>query len=411
MQNDLPKPPQESKPRYVIHILLFLITLTTTTLAGAEWMFGRPTLLSTTGIIWSDVAAGLYFSIPFLGILTVHEFGHYLTARYHKVKVTLPYYIPFIPVFPSIGTMGAVIRIKEAIHSRSQNFDVGVAGPLAGFVVALAVLFYGFTNLPEKEYIFEIHPEYQYFGLDYEQYVYDTDTSFLAADVPGDLDLQFYPDTITLFKDGPRISLGNNLTFMFFENYVVPDKSLIPNRYEMMHYPWIFAGFLALFFTALNLMPIGQLDGGHVIYGMVGPKMHKYISSTVFVGFVFYAGLGVINPHDPNQDFYDTIKWVPLYVLFLYILFRGLSKNWRDRLLVAVSVFAAQYAISFTYPGIEGYSGWLVFAFIVGRFLGINHPPALIETPIGRNRQIIGWIALIVFVISFSPRPLIVAGF
>ena len=137
----------------------------------------------------------MYYSIPFLTILTVHEFGHYLTAKYHNVKVTLPFYIPlwlgFIPLPFTIGTAGAFIRIKEMIHSRKQYFDIGIAGPLAGFVVAVLVLTYGFTHLPPPEYIFEIHPEYKEYGLNYEDYVYDLLPGYLV--------------------------MGDNLLFMFFE--------------------------------------------------------------------------------------------------------------------------------------------------------------------------------------------------
>src|SRR5690606_12811327 len=118
-----------------------------------------------------EILKGLYFSGPFLGILTVHEFGHYIAAQLHRVKVTLPYYIPlwfgFIAM-PSIGTGGACIRIKEFVTSRNKYFDIGIAGPLAGFVVALGVLFYGFTHLPPPEHIFTIHPEYEQFGENYD---------------------------------------------------------------------------------------------------------------------------------------------------------------------------------------------------------------------------------------------------
>jgi len=124
---------------------------------------------------WSDFTAGFAFSIPFLSFLTLHEFGHYFVARYNKIKTTLPYYLPFWLGFlpaPSIGSFGAVIQIKQQIQSRRQYFDIGIAGPIAGFVAGLIILFYGFTHLPPAEYIFEIHPEYQQYGLDYAEYTY-----------------------------------------------------------------------------------------------------------------------------------------------------------------------------------------------------------------------------------------------
>ncbi|HTE29882.1 MAG TPA: site-2 protease family protein, partial [Chryseolinea sp.] len=143
--------------RYLLQAGLFIATLITTTIAGADWCYQKSIFLP--GYSWQDFASGFEFSVPFLLILTVHEFGHYFTARYYRVGVTLPYYIP-LPPFPfSIGTMGALIRLKSRIHSKKQNFDIGIAGPLAGFVMALVILFYGFTHLPEPDYIFQIHPE------------------------------------------------------------------------------------------------------------------------------------------------------------------------------------------------------------------------------------------------------------
>ncbi len=287
-----------TKKQILIHTGLFLITLTTTTLAGAEWQFGRYVGLKENPLTWEYFLRGLYFSLPFLGILTVHEFGHYFIARWHKVKVTLPYYMPFWFGFlyvPSLGTMGAFIRIKEAVSSRVKFFDIGIAGPLAGFVAALGVLSYGFTHLPPPEYIFEIHPEYAEYGLDYANHVYQDET------------LSF--------------KVGNNLLFAFFENYMATDPASVPNHYELVHYPWLFAGYMALFFTALNLLPIGQLDGGHVLYGLLGSRWHKRISAGLFVAFVTYAGLGAVSPYDATEDLWITL---PLYALFLYLLFPGL---------------------------------------------------------------------------------------
>src|SRR5688572_26388212 len=155
----------------VIQIVLFITTFITTTLAGAEWTFGKSIILYAedgiflnTAFSWSDFASGLHFSIPFLLILTVHEFGHYFTAMHHKVKSSLPYYIPLPPLPLSIGTMGAVIRLRSRIYSKMQNFDIGIAGPLAGFIMALIFLIYGFATLPPAEYIFQIHPEYEQYG-------------------------------------------------------------------------------------------------------------------------------------------------------------------------------------------------------------------------------------------------------
>lgn len=403
--------PQDSGQKYRLHIILFLVTLATTTACGYWWMFG-----SFAG--FGEMTLGLYFSIPFLAILTIHEFGHYLTARYYNVKTTLPYYIPFLPLPFSIGTLGAVIRIKETIRTSTQNYDIGIAGPLAGFVAALFVIWYGFATLPPVEHIYEIHPEYEYFGKDYEKYVYDYDTTILKSDLEKISDhplIDSYPDTIRFTKGGPSMMLGHNLTFWFFENYIVTDKERLPSHYEMMHNPWLMAGFLALFFTALNLIPIGQLDGGHVIYGLFGVKRHAMISSVVFVLFVLYAGVGVINPR--TQDFSAELSFsnllisVPVYIYFLYLIFSRLRLKRTDKVLVAVLVFAVQYVIVLVFPDTRGFPGWLLLAFLIGRLMGIYHPPSLIEEPLDKNRQILGWIALFIFIISFSPRPIIMEGF
>lgn len=382
----------------ILQGLLFVITLITTTLSGAEWI-GSGSIFSPD-YEFNDFLSGLYFSVPFLGILTVHEFGHYFAARWYKIKVTLPYYIPFWFQIPLIGTMGAVIRIKEGIKSRKEFFDVGISGPLAGFVVALGVLYYGFTHLPEPEHIYSIHPEYEEFGMEYEDKVYSYEYQRQYDSI--NFKKAFPDETFEAMSTYPIIALGSNLTFKVFEKYVVKDPAKIPNEYEMMHYPWLFAGYLALFFTALNLLPIGQLDGGHVLYGLLGFEKHKKISELLFFALIFYAGLGLINP---TMDLIEVLWGVPLYLAALYFLFGRLDRSPTDKLLIAVFILTGQFLISFYDPTIEGFPGWLVFAFIIGRVIGVYHPPAYYDQPLSFKRKILGWISLIVFVISFSPSP------
>ncbi len=369
----------------ITQLLLFLITLTATTLAGAEWQFGRFVGVGEGALTWDYFWQGLWFSVPFLGILTVHEFGHYFTARYHRVRVTLPFYIPmwlgFGALFgfpmPSIGTMGAFIRIKEAIKTRQQYFDIGISGPLAGFVVALGVLFYGFTHLPPPEHIYTIHPEYEQYGADYAQHVYDE---------PG------------------ALQLGTTLLFDIFKTYVA-DAARMPNAYEIIHYPWLFAGFLSLFFTALNLIPIGQLDGGHILYGLVGYRSHRRISAVLFVAFITYAGLGLVTPAVATED---LLTWGIAYLGFLYLTFSRLTKVASTNFVVALGVFTFQFVLVWLVPAARGYQGWLVFGFLIGRVLGVYHPPAAIDRPLGAGRKLLGWIALVVFILCFSPSPFVV---
>jgi membrane-associated protease RseP (regulator of RpoE activity) len=366
--------------RVLIQVGLFVVTVITTTLAGAELTYSK-SILFTPDYNWQDFVSGLEFSIPFLFILTVHEFGHYFTARYHKIKVTLPYYIPVppLPAILNIGTFGALIRLRERVYSKKQNFDIGIAGPLAGFVAALLVLFYGFWNLPEPEYIYKFHPEYEQYGLNYAETVYDTLKPYTAD-----------------------VVFGKNLLFEFFER-VVADPARVPNPHEMMHYPIIMAGFFSLIFTFLNLLPIGQLDGGHVAYGLLGFKKHKILATTIFLAVIFYAGIGLVSPNDAPEH---LMIMIPASIAYLYTIFNGLRLSQKDKLMYAVLMFASIFVLSLIFPKAEGYPGWLLFCFIIGRFIGIEHPPTDVEEPLDTKRIILGLLALLIFIVCFSPAPI-----
>lgn len=369
----------------LIHAGLFIVTFVTTTMAGAEWNFGKSILAPDYS--WADFASGLPYSICFLTILTCHEFGHYFTAIYYRVRTTLPYYIPLPPFFPFLGTLGALIRIKSHIRSAKENFDIGIAGPLAGFVVAVAFLIYGFVTLPPVEYLYQFHPEYEKYGVNYADHAYGDDQ----------------------LKEGMiDVVVGKSLLYQFLES-VFADPARVPNAHEIMHYPFLFAGFLSLVFTCLNLLPIGQLDGGHVLYGLVGYKWHRIIATSLFLAFIFYSGLGVVHPHQPIDE---LMLQIPFYVFFLFVAFRSMFSSIRDRLLYALAMFTIQYSIVWIFPFVHGYSGWLVFLFVIGAFIGVRHPPSEIEAPLDAKRKILGWLALLIFVLCFSAEPiaLITAG-
>lgn len=370
----------------LIQLVLLVATIITTTLAGAEWIFGKSFIAGEERLGWEHFYQGFHFSIPFLLVLTIHEFGHYFVARYHKVKVSLPYYIPlWLGMSPGIGTMGAFIRIKSFVESRKHFFDIGVAGPLAGFVAALGLLWYGFTHLPPIEYVFSIHPEYERFGSSYGEFVYEN-------------------------PEG-NIALGDNLLFWFFKQYVA-DPTLLPNSFEIIHYPYLFAGYLSLFFTSLNLLPIGQLDGGHVMYGLLGKQRFDQFATAFFIGFTFYAGLGLFSIQDfatQNDDLFTQQQlYLVLYVYFLYLCFKKMADDRSTPLIMSLVVVLAQLATSYFFPQIEGYAGFLLFAFILGRFIGVKHPQTYNDAPLSLTRKIIGWLAIIVFLVSFSPQPFIV---
>jgi membrane-associated protease RseP (regulator of RpoE activity) len=374
----------KEQKRILLQVLLFVTTFITTTLAGSELCFGRSVFM--TDFSWEDVTNGLMFSIPLMAFLTAHEFGHYFMAIYHKVKTSLPYYIPFppIPFLFNIGTMGAVIRLRSRPESNLKHFDIGLAGPLAGFVVSIAILFYGFATLPPAEYVFKFHPEYQQYGLDYAKHVYEP---------------EFYKE-----KGVIDVTIGKNLIFLLFEN-LVEDKTRIPNPHEIMHYPVLMAGLIALLFTCLNLFPIGQLDGGHILYGLIGFKRHKLVASFFFIVLLFYSGLGLeyIAPTMSNNGLLIAI---PAYILFLYIAMTGLKLSKRDTAMYAVLIFALQFILVRIFPGLSGYGGWLLFIFFVGRFVGIEHPQSLIEEPLDEKRLVLGWITLLIFFLCFSPAPM-----
>lgn len=403
----------------IIQLLLFLVTIITTTIAGAEWIHGKSLIFEPT-MTWIEVLDGFKFSFPFLLILTVHEFGHYFTAMYHKVKVTLPFYIPmwlgFIG-FPSIGTFGALIAIKQRKQTRKQYFDIGIAGPLAGFVCAIAVLYYGFTNLPDKKFLYDVHPEYKYFdlfepGVDAELFL-EKDTFLLSSKfeerfgyVP-----TYWNDKDTIRVGGQGLALGSSMMFELCKTYFVEDKSQLPPASEMIHYPILFAGFLALFFTALNLIPIGQLDGGHILYGLIGYKWFNRASPALYLLFLTYSGIGVITVASFKEytlaGLGDFVFWSFAYIYFLVFCLAKTIPEKKNRWLAAVVIFTVQYLISLVFPNLEG-AGSLLLIALLGRFLGTKHPKAELDVPLSLERKVLGWIALLIFIMCASLEPLVI---
>ena len=395
---------------YLIHGGLFLATLITTTIAGAEWRHGKFVLYGMLG--WTELKDGLTFSIPFLLIFTFHEFGHYFTARINNVKASLPYYIPLPPIPGMIGTLGAVIRLKETVQTTRKNFDIGIAGPLAGFVIALLVLTYGYSTLPDKDYVLEIHPEYEYFGENYDQFVYSQDTivskqMIIDAGIMTQEELKDYPDTVFApYYSGSIMKVDKTWMIQLFEKYMVPeeDKAKIPNAYELVHYPILFAGFLALFFTALNLLPIGQLDGGHVVYGLFGQKGHSIIAYIIFFGLLFFGGIGIVNP---GFELVDIILWGFGLAFIYYYLLGATGLPQRDRIMYAVAIFTLQFLFVTWFPQLQANPLLLVLSIMVRVFVGVKHPPSIVEEKLDTNRIVLGWLSLIILILCFTPTPFI----
>ena len=232
------------KPRLALHALLFLATIFTTLVVGARMEFNflhnLPVFsLNDDGlplfpVRWalaqhSRLLLGIPFSSTLMLILLAHEMGHYLCCRYYGVYATLPF---FIPAPTLIGTLGAFIRIRSPIRSRTALFDIGIAGPIAGFLVALAVLV---AAMPHSKVI-------------------------TAASVSSD------------------IQLGYPLIFRLIWA-VVPSATLHSSRtlHSIYFPPTVIAAWVGMFATALNLLPGGQLDGGHIVFALA-PRAHRVIS-------------------------------------------------------------------------------------------------------------------------------------
>lgn len=296
-----PEAGQVSRPW--LNIILFGATMITTLVSGS-FLEHRVPWRSLDALL-----AGAPFALALLSILGAHELGHYFVARYYKMDVTLPYFIPFLPFPLGIGTMGAVIRMKSPMVSRKTLFDVGLAGPIAGLIVAIPVLAIG---LLESRLV----PEY-------------------------------------VARMGMTLSLGEPILFKAISHLVLGPLS---DNVTVDLSPIAFAGWIGLFVTAMNLLPVGQLDGGHIAYAVWG-RAHRYLARTTFVGLL---ALGV-GP------------------FFLNLL-----------------------------PGIDsvpGWSGWLVWAVLLSVF-GLRHPPALDDvTPLTGPRRIIGVLAIVLLIILITPVP------
>ncbi len=388
------KPPE----RRWLHLLLFLLTAVTTVWAGGV-LTGREALYAEFGwgaFVWD----GLRYAFPLLLFLTVHEFGHYFAARIRGVDVSLPYYIPFPLPFlqPNIGTFGAVIRIREPLRKTSQLFDVGAAGPLAGFVVALGVLLYALATLPPPEYVF---------GLGGHE------SLKLFVDRFGAFPAQPLPDPTGL----GRLTIGQTPLYWALTQFF-PD---VPPMHEMYHYPVLFAGWLGLFFTALNMLPVGQLDGGHILYSLVGPRWHGRIARAFVIVLLFSATLGLVADTGPllrdlaaYYGYPEALGGAGVWVIaagLLFFFFRRLFENQRTAI-VGLFVLVGASAVALRIGGIAeaiGYSGWFFWCLLIVTLIKVDHPPVLQPEPLTPTRRALGWLSLALLVLCFSFKPLYIA--
>ncbi len=335
--SSFPKRAIFAQQNYPLHLALFLLTVLTTLWAGTFWG-GHPATFASFPLFINSLASGASYSASLLLFLSVHEFGHFFASMHHRVRATLPYYLPVppLPFFLSLGTMGAVIKVKERIPGTNALFDIGIWGPMSGFAVCVGLLVYGFLNLPPADFIYTIHPEYLTQGA-------------LQTPVP----------------QGELI-LGKNLLWIGLE-YVIAPKNLPPMT-EMYHYPFLFTGWLGSLVTALNLLPIGQLDGGHITYAMFGQKGHAK-AARAFLLFISLLGfpsllkllLSLLKP--------DAVLLIPPVML-----------QW-------------------------SWSGWILWAFILSRLIGLKHPPTGDDYSLDASRKVWGWAAIAVFFVTFIPVP------
>ena len=301
-----------------VQIVLFLLTLMTTTMAGAqvapelrEFPLDRITWLT---IMSSEyLALGLPFSLSLLTILGIHEMGHYVASRAWRVRATLPYFIPF--PLSIIGTLGAVIRIRSRIPSRRALIDIGAAGPIAGFLVAVGALVYGYEHAVVVS----------------------------VADFDGQGAMVF----------------GDSLLTSFLQHLIVGP---LAQGQDLMLHPVGFAGWLGLFVTVLNLLPVGQFDGGHIVYASLG-RHHAMVSRATVIGLIIFWAAG------PGYAWMGADA--PLSVWF--------DSRWQ---------------------------GWLVWA-ALALFLGRRHPsPVDPHTTLDVSRKVVSLVCLIIFILCFIPRPI-----
>lgn len=302
---------------YLFHSLLLIVTFVTVTLAGVQWANKDPFELQ-------NFPAGIEYSLLLLFVLGAHESGHYFAAWRNGAVATLPYFLPF-PPFPGMihfGTLGAVIRLRSQVRSSQEVFDIGATGPITGFAVSLLILAIGFSRLPSIDFLFTFHPEYAAQG--------------------------------TIPSDGP--AFGDTIMFSLMGWIFSPPGAFVPPMNEVYHYPFLCVGWFGLFVTAMNLIPVGQLDGGHISAAMFGRKSRDI--GFISLGVLFLLGIG---------------EFMPLL---------GLPFSW-------------------------GWTGWLLWAVLLLAFTrGMRVGQEYVDvTPLDPRRRLIGWFCYLILVLSFAPSP------
>ncbi len=292
------RPPRKFQARLWLHVLLLLLTLGSTTLVGYAHYLSFASDFGTNRVDSSAIAlalSGLWYSLTLLAILGCHEAGHYLACRYYDVDASLPYFLPFpLALF---GTLGAFIRIREPIPSKRMLFDIGIAGPIAGFLIAVPALFLGMSI-----------------------------------------------SRVAIFpSDAAGLELGEPLLFQF-ASWIAWGE--VPDGYTVNLHPVAFAAWFGMLATALNLFPIGQLDGGHIAYAVLGRKSS-----------------------------YVTLAMIPCGLVLM--------------------TFSASWTV------------WLVVTIAMLFMFGRHHPRTFDEAvPLDQSRKLLALFAVLMFVLCFTPAPI-----
>lgn len=267
---------------WYVNLGLFIATVLSTLYVGASYGAGEP-------VGFSDIWRGWPFSLSLMLILGAHELGHYFAARYHKVPVTLPYFIPMPGSFSFIGTMGAFIRLKGPVKNRRALLDVGAAGPLAGMVFALPIVLYGLATSP-----------------------------------------------VGPLPEGGYLLEGNSLLYAAAK-LLVFGRMLPADGIDVSLNQVAWAGWVGLLVTGLNLIPVGQLDGGHIAYVLFGnrarqlfwPVIVGLLGLALFTGatmwgfwivLLFLLGRSYAEPLDDVTQLDGKRRLVAAFTLFLFVL-------------------------------------------------------------------------------------------
>ena len=314
----IPSPPKAAPSNPLVNLVLFILTLLSMLFSGALFVYEGPDIANGTdylNILLDNPTAGLPFALSLLAILLAHEFGHYLAARYHRADVTLPYFLPF--PFSPFGTLGAFIQLKSPPRNKRELLDIGIAGPLAGLVVAIPVLLLG-LSLSEIDRI----PLFIQLGD--------------ALTLEGNSILYLLSKFLVHREWLPTpVSYGELSPLLYWLRYLFTGLPTPLGGADVFLHPIAWAGWAGLLVTSLNLIPAGQLDGGHILYSLLGKNAGRILPAILIalaaLGFfwsgwwlwvflIFMMGRAHARPLDQITELDSARKMIALFGLLVFIL-------------------------------------------------------------------------------------------